>query len=165
MALTDFTSYNEVRSALGVNIDELQDSELSLELYELGLKVELKTLGASLISSYTTAKATPPGSRTEQEEDLFTAVRLFATYSVARQLTTSLPLFSPKEMGDNKALMVRYSTDPYKEVIKGIKSKYEEYKEYLQTVFAAYNSTTRAATRRTYLGIAQSTTVDPVTGS
>ncbi len=165
MALTDFTSYAEIRSALGVSVDEIQDSELGLQLYELGLKVELKTLGSTLISSYTVAAATPSGSRTEEEEDLVTAVRLFATYSVARQLTTSLPLFSPKEMGDNKALMVRYSTDPYKEVVKAIKGKYEEYKAYLETVFATYTSTTKVTTKRTYLGIAQSTTVDPVTGS
>jgi hypothetical protein len=164
MALTEFTSYDEVRSALGVSIDEIGDAELALPLYELGLKVDLKSISNALITSYTTAKATPPGQRTGEEEDLVSAVHLFATYSVARQLTTSLPLFSPKEIGDNKALMVRYSTDPYKEVIKRINERYDQYRTYVDTVYAAFATTTVTKTKRPYFAVATSTT-NPITGT
>lgn len=165
MALTAYTSYDEVRSALGVSIEELPDSELALPLYEVGLKVELKLIGPTLISDYDTALQTPSNSRTDAETDLVDAMKLFATYSVAKQLTTSLPLFSPKEMSDNKAMMVRYSTDPYKEVKAGVSDKEAKYREYLTTTWAAYNSTTRVSSTRRWFAISASSTIDPVTGS
>lgn len=93
------------------------------------------------------------------------ATSLFATYAVAKQLTVSLPLFSPKEIGDGKAHMTRYAQDPYKATIDAVLSEYEKTRNRL---VAAYNAvkltTTEAPTLRTYFSSVLSGS-DPVTGT
>ena len=41
MALLTYTTYDDIRAALGVSSDEIEDATLSLSLYELNLTSDL----------------------------------------------------------------------------------------------------------------------------
>ena len=128
MALVEFTTHDDIRAALGVSNDELEDSTISLSIYEFNLKKELRELSPVASSVYATAAALPEGGRTAEQTQYFESVRLFATYAVAKHLCSALPLFSPKEKSDGKASAARYSTDPYKTTIASVSALYEEYR-------------------------------------
>lgn len=164
MAVLEFTSYEDIRAALGVSADELDDTTISLPLYEFNLLAELRSISSTLISDFR-ALSPDPSQRTDDENAFAQAVLLFATYAVAKQLTAALPLFSPKEISDGKAHQTRYAQDPYKATIDAILGQYEQFKENLVDAYGAVKSVPASATVfRTYAaGAAPS--VDPVTGS
>ena len=162
MAVTDFTSYNDIRAALGVSADEIEDTTLSLPLYEYDLTSELEAVSLGLITDF---KALTGDPLTEPERRLKESVILFATYSVAAHLTVSLPLFSPKEIGDGKAHITRYATNPYRDTIDAVNAKLESHKARVVAVYAAFKVTTAAPTTfRTYI-TAVAPGSDPVTGT
>jgi hypothetical protein len=165
MALTDFTSYDDIRAALGVSPDEITDATLSLPLYELSLTSELDDVGSNLIADYMVIQDTGLSTWTSAQKKFDQFTRLFATYAVARQLTVSLPLFSPKEITDGKASMGRFSLDPYKETIKMIKEQYNTFRTKLEKAYADSQSTELTATvlRPYFVPVASNS--DPVTGT
>lgn len=165
MALTDFTSFDDIRAALGVSTDELEDATLSLSLYELNLVSELDDVGVDLIEDFMTLQAIDPSTWTSVQKRFDQFTRLFTTYAVAKQLTVSLPLFSPKEISDGKASVTRFALDPYRETIKMIREQYGAFKQKLESAYAASQSTAYVdATPRVYfLGVASGS--DPVTGT
>jgi hypothetical protein len=59
--LTDYTTYNDLRAAIGVSSTDLPDEVLSLNLYELILKQEFEAIDLTLESTYimTEALTTP----------------------------------------------------------------------------------------------------------
>lgn len=164
MALADFTSHDEIRAALGVSEEELEDATLSLPLYEFSLTAAFEEVSLTLVTSF---KALPavPSTWTAEQVRFNSAVRMFATYAVARHLTISLPLFSPKEISDGKAHTTRYAVDPYKATIKAILGEYETTKARLTSALAALtSSTTSVAPTRPWM-LAVRPAVDPVTGT
>lgn len=162
MALTDFTSFDDIRAALGVSSEEIEDTTLSLPLYEYNLKSELEEVGITLITDFQALVGDP---LTDTEQRLRETVMVFSTYAVAVQLCTSLPLFSPKEISDGKAHITRYAQDPYKATIEAVKAAYERAKMRLVAAYAALNVTTAPATVfRSYVTVVASST-DPVTGT
>lgn len=167
MAITDFTTFSDIRASLGVSDDEIEDATLSLELYESNLAAEFDDVTSDAGSSLSTAYATVSAitSRNEAEERLYRSTRLFSTYTVAKQLCSSLPLFSPKEMTDGKAAMTRYSADPYKETITQVKAQYDKSRRRLVDALKAYVSTTASTgfVPRTSFAVSQPS-YDPVTG-
>ena len=52
MLLSDFCSYAEVRAALGVEEDELEDATLALPVYSNNLELELLDLSLTLVEQY-----------------------------------------------------------------------------------------------------------------
>lgn len=164
MALIDFTTYDEVRSVLGVSTDEISDETIALGVYETGLKIELQAVATGLSAAYLAASQKSPVARSTSEQDLVDAVRLFSTYAVARQLTTSMPMAAPKEQTDNKASMVRFATDPYKETVRSVKESFEKYRGYLSTLYDAYTSSSRAGVARLYCVVSKPSS-DPVAGT
>lgn len=164
MALSEFTTFGDVRAALGVTSDELEDATLSLRLYDFSLRADLDSISAQLIPTFRSiAEEVEP---TEDEIRLHEMVQLFATYSVARHLTSSLPMFSFKEVTDGKASDVR-SSESYKATIERVEGLYEAYRTQvvsrLSTVVTG-TSATSALVLRSYLSIG-SPTRDPVTGT
>lgn len=171
MALTDFTTFEDIRAALGVSSDELEDDTLNLSLYEFNLKDDLTEVGeeavpnSDLITDFRTADAKSPGTRTAAETRLVEATRLFSTYVVARQCTSALPLFSPKEQSDGKASLVRYASNPYEHTVREVKALYDKYRGRLITAYTKLKSVTSPTlTARSYFSVVSPTT-DPVTGS
>lgn len=158
--LTDFTTYAEIRAALGVSDEELSDVTLALPLYEEALRADLDDISLTLISTYTTVKAevTP----TDAQSRLLSAVHLFATYSVAKHLTAALPLFSPKSVEDGKARVERFN-DPYKKTIESINSEYDRWQSRLEAAFIALGQSASARTPRVFLAVAGAAS-NPITG-
>lgn len=160
MALTAFTSFDDIRAALGVSTDEIDDTTLSLPLYEYSLIGELEDVSLSLASDF----AALPPVLTDVQTRFKQSLVLFATYAVAKQLTVSLPLFSPKEIGDGKAHVTRYAQDPYKATIEAVLGEYERTKVRLSSAYLALTSATAAPREfRSYFSSVPAAT-DPVTG-
>ena len=163
MILTAFTSYADIRAALGVGIAEISDAVISLPLYENGLGAELDKLSLALETDFVSTTAL--ASKTSDQTRFLRAVQLFATYAVARQLTGSLPLFSAKEIHDGKASMIRYSANPYEATVTAVKDGFESYKALALAAYAAVNQAAASAssTQRPYLSVVRAS-YDPITG-
>jgi hypothetical protein len=166
VALTDYTSFNDIRAALGVSSEEIEDATLSLDLYEFGLISDLDEVdqGDLIQAEFAAVKLVEEGVRTAAQSKFFRAMTLFCTYSVARELTTSLPLFSPKEHTDGKAAFNRYADNPYKETIAAVRSGYERYKTRLIAAYAGLNPAVATVTSVIPLMTVSSPSSDPVTG-
>jgi hypothetical protein len=164
MALTTYTSYDEIRATLGVSSDEIEDTTLALAIYEDYLLLELEDISDTLVTDFGTVAGISAGSRTAVQNKFYKTTRLFAAFAVAKQLTASLPLFSPKDISDGKATLGRYADSPYKETIKRIKDEYDRFRVRLDEAHKGLTATATTAITRSYMS-AVSPSVDPVTGS
>ena len=168
--LTDYTTFAEVRAALGVSDDEVGDDVLGLAMYgsHLGTELDDLTLEFGLTddieTTYEGLKAILPGDLTKPQTRALETVSLFATYAVARHLGTSLPMMAPKSLGDGKALMARFSDSPYKTTLANVEAQYEKVKVSLGAALAALSSTTATTLVTTFMAVS-SPAVDQVTGS
>jgi len=167
MALTNYCEFDEVRAALGVNDLELSDAVLSLPVYEIGLIRELTKISSSLPAAFSSINDKDEASRTSAEEDLLSATHLFCVYAVARQAGVPLPMMAPKDIGDGKATLSRFSGEPFTAVLSGIDAAYNAAKTDLRASLDAYGTTitaTKATVPITGFARAQRVT-DPVTGA
>lgn len=158
--LTDFTTYAEVRAALGVSDEEASDVTLALPMYEEALKADLDDISLSLITTYTTVKTevTP----TDAQKRFLASVHLFCTYSVAKHLTVTLPMFSPRSVEDGKARMERFN-DPYLKTIERVEGEYGRWQSRLEAAFTTLGQSATARTARVFMAVAGATS-NPITG-
>lgn len=164
MTIASYTTFDDVRAALGVSADEITDATLSLDLYTFNLVSELESISINLPTDFA-ALPVPPATLTAVQTRFAQAVSLFSTYAVAKQGTISLPMFSPKEQTDGKAGLVRFAQDPYKATIQRILQQYEVFKLKLEAAYAATLSTDApAAIARPYF-VVSSPSSDPVLGT
>lgn len=161
--LTDYTTYNDIRSALGVSVDEIDDSTLLLEMHDNHLRFELDEVNANLASAYATVVAIASMSRTAAQAKLYRATRLFATSAVANSLAGSLPMFGPKDISDGKATVSRFADAPYKSVIKAVQGQYGINRDRVKQAYAELSSSSSTTTVRSYMSAARPVT-DPVVG-
>ena len=164
MDLLDYTTPDEVRAALGVSDDELQDATLLLPVYSTNLEAELRDVSVSLLSAFQTVRGIPEVSRTDAQTWFLQVTSLFATYAVAKQLCTSLPMFSPKEITDGKASVVRFSADPYQATIARIEEQYRVNQGRLKAALDAVGTTPGTLTTTARVLFSSARGVDPVTG-
>jgi len=166
MAIVDYTSYDEVRTTCGVSEKELPDAELALEIYDnvLGLALAEVTLPTEepgpgpLDTRYIAIKAIPVGTRTAIQQKLYNLTRMFATYTVAFEVATSLSLKAPKSIGDGKATLVRFSPEAtFQDVIEAITKKLDEVRYRIENINAS-------AVVSLPLMAAVKPAIDPVTG-
>lgn len=162
--LTAYTSYAEVRGALGVTDKELKDDVLSLEFYALGLEYELAKVSASLAASYATIAAMDEASRSVNQQRLYRAVRLFAPYAlIVNSLASGLPLLAVKSVTDGKAGFVRDSNSPYKQVIAEAAARYALYRDEVANAVSVLDGGTTLTGPRKHMDVI-SPSGDPVTG-
>lgn len=109
MALTDYTTYADVRAVIGVSATELPDTVLALSQWETLLALSLEDVSVNLPAYFTTISALPSNSRTSAQQRFYDLVRLFASFSTAKDLLTSLPLFSVQQLGDGRAEFNRFA--------------------------------------------------------
>lgn len=164
MALSDYTTFADVRAALSVSDDELEDATLGLALFEDNLLVELSDIHADLTTQFATVSAIAEASQTAAQKHFLRVTRLFSTYSVANQVCTSLGLLAPKDIGDGKALSSRFADSPYRDTKKDVREKYDLYRLKLAEAFAGLSASTATVTSRSYMR-ASGLSTDPVTGS
>lgn len=161
--LIDYTTFDDIRSALGVSSDELEDTTLELETWDYHLQADLEGISATLTAGYAAVVAVAAGSRTAAQAKLYRATRLYATLSTANALAASLPMFGPKDVSDGKALVSRFADAPYKAVVKSVREQYETAGARLKQAWAELSSSTSKVTVRSYMGVSSPAT-DPVTG-
>jgi len=161
--LTDYTTYDEIRAVLGVSTDELEDEVLALPLYASHLQGELEDVALALPSAYIAVITIPEASRTDVQQRFALATALFSAYAVAKQLSASLPLFSPKDITEGKASVARFGNDPYKVVIAAVQKDYDRLRMRLNAAYAAQQSLALNVTARSYLSVAVPGN-NPVTG-
>jgi hypothetical protein len=160
MDITDFTTYEEVRAALGVSSEELEDTTLALDLYGLNLSVELSEIGATLAAEFLALTAPTAGA----EQNFVDAVKLFAPYAIARQVLPALPLLAPKSITDGKASITRDSSAPFKETALRVQTDYERFKKWLADRYSDFKGASAPATPvRPFMAVVTPAT-DPVTG-
>jgi len=162
--LVDFTSFEDIRAALGVSAEEIKDATLSLPLYVNRLRMDLESVSASTLTLHATLANVQPASQTEQQARFEIALQLFATYSVAKHLTISLPLFSPREITDGKASLSRYAQDPYRATIARVESEYDTLRQNLAAALAGAESVSAPTVSLRPWFSAVTPTPDPVTG-
>ena len=163
MALLPFCNNEEVRAILGVNDLELKDETLDLPIYSLGLEHSLRKLAPVLSSTFLAIHELPTDTRTQKQNDLYTATRLYSAYSVARQAGIALSMYGPKTISDEKASFSRFPGEPYKEVLEMIEEELAKYgklalealAELKEIQLSSYTPISMVAVRRVY---------DPVTG-
>ena len=159
--ITEFTSYADIRAALGVSEDDLEDATLALDLYADMLEVEFEEVGDTFYTAYQAAQAAD--TPTDAQVRLVKAARLFSTYAVAKQLTSTLPLFAAKEVTDSKASVQRFDS-PYRDVVKSVLDQYGRMRNRLATALAALAAPTTVSVTKTYFSVVSPAT-DPITGS
>lgn len=164
MALHDYTTSDDVRAALGVSSEELEDATLGLETISTQLDATLEELSPDLIDSYTTVKGLQQHQRTEAQQRFYLYTRTYATYVAANLLLSTLAMFSFKRLTDGKAEAER--TDAWEETKKDVRDNLELLRRRLQTAFAGLNTVyvAPAPTRMNFItaaGLAN----NPVTGA
>ena len=164
MIITDYTTPSDIRAALGVSEDELEDTTISLEVYAVAVEADLRDLRVSFLTDYETVKALP--SPTDAQEWFLKVTQLFVTYSAARQLLSGLPLFAPKTITDGKASADRFATNPYADTIASVNEKYAAARARLVVALEAAvpAQTVTITSFRPLIAVAASQ-VDPVTGA
>ena len=160
-AITTYTTYADIRAALGVSSDDIEDATLALALYANNLEAELEDIALTLPATYATTAALP--TPTDNEARFLSAAKMFAVYAVAKHLSSALPLFAPKQMSDGKASATRFD-NPYRETIAAINQQYDRFKTRLETALAAIGTSSATSVALTYMSVV-SPAVDEVTGS
>lgn len=162
-AVTTYTTYADIRAALGVSDEDLEDVTLALSIYADYLEVELEEVDIALPGTFATLAAlTPPSPPSPAQARLLSSVRLFSAFAVAKQLTASLPLFAAKQVGDGKAVVSRFD-NPYKDTISKVNQQYDRMRNRVLSSLVALGSTDSSVTRVLFAVAAGAT--DPVTGT
>ena len=161
MSLLNYTTYDDIRAALGVSDEELEDGVLGLQLYEDSLRFELDDVHPDLVALHTTLESTPV--LTSAQERFMASCRGFSTYAVARSLTSTLPMFGPKSVEDGKARMERFA-DPYKATIEAVNKSYTTWKARLEAAYGTLMSTSKPTVFMSY-AVSATPTYNPITGA
>lgn len=161
MELRDYTSFADVRAALGVSEKELPDDVLVLSIYEDNLKTEMDNIGSSFMDDYDALLAVSSPDRAQ--ERLLRAGRLFCTYVVANHLLSSLSIFSPKDISDGKASFSRQGDNPFADTIKMVRGRYAQYTASVSDLYAEFKVTTTVTTLPVFM-LASTPTSNPITG-
>lgn len=165
MALTDFTTYDEVRAALGVSSTELTDSVLAQAQWAFQGLLDLEDINSALPDMYTTISGIAQGSRTTAQQRYFDLTRIFMTYAIAKSLLGALPLFSVQKLTDGKAEFDRFA-DAYKDVADAILGMFNSLRYRLGAAYQALvpGATVDTAYTSTFT-IAVGLGTDPVTAT
>lgn len=161
MSLLNYTTYDDIRAALGVSDEELEDDVLGLQLYEDHLSFELSDVHPELAALHTSFESI--AVLTSAQERFMVACRGFATYAVARALTSTLPMFGPKSVEDGKARMERFA-DPYKATIEAVNKSYAAWKTRLEAAYGTLMSTSKPTVFVSY-AVSATPTYNPITGA
>lgn len=161
MALTSYTSYADIRAALGVSEKDLADQTLALPLYSNHLAVAMARLAPGLATQVDAALAA--SAPTDPQKQLRVFAQLYATSEVARFAAGRMPMFAPQQVSDGKASMARFGDSPYKQLLATLELEVAQHAEALAATFREITATARVQRAPRTL-MATSTGYDPVTG-
>jgi hypothetical protein len=158
--ITDYTTYDDIRAALGVESEEISDATLGLTLYSNYLDGELEDIDFTLPTVYQDTKDLL--APTDVELRFMKTCELFSTFAVAKQLCAALPLFAPRKQTDGKAAVERFD-NPYRDTIKMVNEQYGTLRARLITALAAVGTSVVASVAQSYV-LVSNPDYDPVTG-
>ena len=125
--LTQYTTYDDIRAAIGVAEEEIPDVVLALRNYEMVLQFELVDLlpkAVPTLDAYFLTLVVSTHTATPDELRFIQMLQVFSAYVVARHLLLVLPMFAPVTVKDSKTELVR-TTDPYSATKAGVASFYQ----------------------------------------
>lgn len=166
MALTPFTSNDEVRGVLGVSPKEVRDDLLDLGIYEINLRYALNNVNAAIVAQFLAINIiTPVSTRTALQVTFYEAVKLYSPYVVAYQMMPGLPMLAPKDITDGKAAVGKFSESPFKAMTAAISIEHDKYQNNLALAYSALfgNATSDALIPTLFKGV--SSAIDRVTNS
>ena len=143
MLITDYTSYDEVRSVIGLSTDELTDGQLDQEIYANALQLYLSTVvlptaapgPGPLASRFIEIRDDAEADRTAKEQLLYALTRMLATYVVAAEVAISLPMTAPKMISDSKVSLTRFSPEAtFRDVVIAIRHRVSELKGKIEDI-------------------------------
>ena len=172
MALTDYTSYAEVRAVLGVSATELPDSVLAQPQWDSLLTLDLEDVSTNLpakyaymVEMYAEVFAEPADGLLKNERRFYELTRLYASYSTARTLLTSLPLFAVKDLTDGRASFSRGIGD-FAEVRDAVLGMCTTLKSKLSIAYLKIDSTATLYTSNTQsFTVSTGIAISPITNS
>jgi hypothetical protein len=159
--IENYTTFDGIRSILGVSAKELKDETLALDIYSTGLEADLEDVNIGVPAAYLAALQAEPA--TDEEARFVRIAQTFAAYAVARNLTVSLSVFSPVKIEDGKAAMTRIS-DPHRETVAAIHREYDLWKRRLLAAYEAVVSSSSTPITAVYFGTIEPAQ-DPITGT
>ena len=110
--ITDYTSFEDVRAALGVSEEEIADETLRLESLSTLLEEDLREVNEDIPATFS-ALALAEDTWTPEERRLSGLIKLYSTYAVAFRLLDSAELFGFLRVADGRASTERVP-DAYK---------------------------------------------------
>lgn len=157
--LTDYTTYADIRAALGVSEEELEDATLDLDLHLTLLEDGVDQLSPTLLAYW----AALPDTLSSDQAKFAALFKLYCTYAVAFNLLNSAELFGFLKVADGRASTERVP-EAYKSLRLGVTGMYQRVKArmlaaYLVLAPAAVVATPVTTSMVSSVGIA----VDPVT--
>lgn len=161
--ITTYTTYAEIRSLLGVNDEEVPDEELSLPIWSLLLDDKLNDLSESVATNFATITLVPEANRSTAEKKFLATASLYASYVVAQELLTALPMFGFKQVTDGKAEQERF--DRWDDLKVGVQKGFSAMRLKLRLALAAVdlNYSAPLAVTSTFI-VTTGLATDPVTG-
>lgn len=161
--ITNYTTYAEIRSVLGVSDEEITNDELSLPVWSMLLDEKLLEVSGSVATNFTALKLTPEADRTPAQARFLATTSMYVAYTVAKELLTALPMFGFKSLTDGKAQVERFDRwDDLKAGIeKGANAMRLKLRIALATVDPAYSAP--AAITSVFISTT-GISIDPVTG-
>ncbi len=103
--LADYCTPDSIRAALGVSVEELPDTVVTQPIYTVTLAEALLDIEPDLIAAYNALL--PPHDPAANEARFMGIVQTYATYNIAQQMLSAVPMFAPQTIADSKAQMVR----------------------------------------------------------
>lgn len=163
MLITEFTTYDSVRMVLGLTERQLKDATLANEIYYSGLVAELRSVGASVLSTSDIIQdyenlVDDSGTIVPAATRFVTSFRTFAAHAVANQLLPALPEISPTFLSDSKASYRKNQN------LSRIAEAFMRFRSLLQESYAAYLGVDAPESPRFNLMGVSSPTFDPVVG-
>lgn len=107
--LLTYTSYDEIRSVLGVSATELPDGALNQPMYDTHVLNALEDVAVGIPALFVTVTGLPSGTATADQTRFLGLACLYAPYAIAKQLLTSLPMFGIQALTDGRAGFQRNS--------------------------------------------------------
>lgn len=161
--LSDYTTPAEIRAALGVSATELSDPVLSQTQWGVLAVTDMEDVGLGIPALYITVSALLSGVRTAQQQRFYDLVRLFATYSCAKTLLASLPMFSVSRLSDGRAEFERQS-DIFDDVRDGVDATYSAIRQRLSAIYVGLVPGAQIYGAKTFsYTVSTGLLVDPVT--
>lgn len=125
--LTEFTTYDDIRAALGISDEELDDETLDLAIFETLLEEDMFAIDPDVLTYW---NGLPTSGLTPEQTRFQNLVKLFSTYAVAYRLLNTAELFGFIKVTDSRATMQR-TADAYKNLRVNVTAMFQKVGELL----------------------------------